>query len=150
MVTGATGLVGSQVVRQLLASDVEVAALVRPGSDRRRLASITDKVQILEADLADRAAVAAQLALSRPEACANGNPAPDADCSGEPVTIAALMQTLGDLLGRPKLIRDHAYNRTIFTARKLVKSLSWVHTSPPCVSAVAAIQVSWTRGFRPA
>jgi nucleoside-diphosphate-sugar epimerase len=26
-------------------------------------------------------------------------------CSGEPVTIAALMQTLGELLGRPELIR---------------------------------------------
>lgn len=34
------------------------------------------------------------------------------------------------------------YKRTIFTALKAVKSLSWVQTSPPCVSAVAAIHVS--------
>jgi nucleoside-diphosphate-sugar epimerase len=69
LVTGATGFVGSQVVRHLLTEDVEVAALVRPGSDRRRLAGITDKIQILEADLTDSAAVAAQLATCRPEAC---------------------------------------------------------------------------------
>lgn len=30
-------------------------------------------------------------------------------CSGEPVTIAALMQTLGELLGRPELIRLGAF-----------------------------------------
>ena len=30
-------------------------------------------------------------------------------CSGEPVTMAALMQTLGDLLGRPELIRLGAF-----------------------------------------
>jgi nucleoside-diphosphate-sugar epimerase len=30
-------------------------------------------------------------------------------CSGEPVTIAGLMQTLGELLGRPELIRLGAY-----------------------------------------
>ncbi len=30
-------------------------------------------------------------------------------CSGEPVTIAALLQTLGELLGRPELIRLGAY-----------------------------------------
>jgi nucleoside-diphosphate-sugar epimerase len=56
-------------VRQLLASDVEVAALVRPGSDRRRLEGVTGKIRILEADLADSAAVATQLRLCRPEAC---------------------------------------------------------------------------------
>jgi nucleoside-diphosphate-sugar epimerase len=69
LVTGATGFVGSQVVRQLLASDVDVAALVRPGSERRRLAGVSDQIRILEADLKDSAAVAAQLARCRPEAC---------------------------------------------------------------------------------
>jgi nucleoside-diphosphate-sugar epimerase len=68
LVTGATGFVGSQVVRQLIASD-DVAALVRPGGDRRRLEGITDKIQILEADLGDTAAVAAQLSRCRPSAC---------------------------------------------------------------------------------
>jgi nucleoside-diphosphate-sugar epimerase len=69
LVTGANGFVGSQVVRQLLASDIEVAALVRPGSDRRRLEGITDQIQLLEADLQDSETVAKQLARCRPEAC---------------------------------------------------------------------------------
>lgn len=69
LVTGATGFVGSQVVRQLLALEVDVAALVRPGSDRRRLAGVDDRIQILEADLNDSASVAAQLTRCRPEAC---------------------------------------------------------------------------------
>lgn len=69
LVTGATGFVGSQVVRQLIASDVEVAALVRPGGNRRRLEGITDKIQLLEADLEDSESVATQLARCRPDAC---------------------------------------------------------------------------------
>jgi nucleoside-diphosphate-sugar epimerase len=69
LVTGATGFVGSQVVRQLLASDVEVAALVRPGSDRRRLEGINGGIRLLEADLQDSEAVAKCLARSRPAAC---------------------------------------------------------------------------------
>jgi UDP-glucuronate decarboxylase len=69
LVTGATGFVGSQVVRQLLASDVEVAALVRPGSDRRRLEGVNGGIRLLEADLQDSEAVAKCLARSRPAAC---------------------------------------------------------------------------------
>ena len=69
LVTGAGGFVGSQVVRQLVASNVEVAAMVRPGSGHPRLSGLEDTVRILEADLSDSESVARALAISKPEAC---------------------------------------------------------------------------------
>jgi nucleoside-diphosphate-sugar epimerase len=69
LVTGATGFVGSQVVRQLVESGDDVAVLVKPGASRHRLDGLTQKVQNLEADLADTEAVRAQLARCRPQAC---------------------------------------------------------------------------------
>jgi nucleoside-diphosphate-sugar epimerase len=69
LVTGAAGFVGSQVVRRLVASNTDVAALVRPGSPRPRLSGIEARIRVLEADLADTEAVAAQLAACRPDAC---------------------------------------------------------------------------------
>jgi nucleoside-diphosphate-sugar epimerase len=69
LVTGGAGFVGSQVVRCLVDSGVEVAALLRPGTQRRRLAGVSRKVRLLEADLADTTTIATQLASLRPEAC---------------------------------------------------------------------------------
>lgn len=51
VVTGATGLVGSAVVRCLTASGQAVRVLVRPGSDRRLLRDLP--VEIAEGDLED-------------------------------------------------------------------------------------------------
>ncbi len=69
LVTGAGGFVGSQVVRRLIASDVEVAAMVRPGSRPARLEGLQGTIQVLEADLEDPSAVAEQLARCKPDAC---------------------------------------------------------------------------------
>jgi nucleoside-diphosphate-sugar epimerase len=69
LVTGATGFVGSQVVRQLVDSGADVAALVRPGHARPRLRGLEGKVQLLEADLADTGAIATLLAGCRPDSC---------------------------------------------------------------------------------
>ncbi len=49
LVTGATGFVGSAVVRRLLAAGETVRVLVRPGSDRRNLGG--QNVEIAEGDL---------------------------------------------------------------------------------------------------
>ena len=52
LITGASGFVGSAVLRQLIAAGHTVRALVRPNSDRRNLAELP--VEIVTGDLTDR------------------------------------------------------------------------------------------------
>lgn len=56
LITGATGFIGSAVARRLLAAGADVAALVRPGSDRRNLEGLA--VRTVEGDLLDPASLA--------------------------------------------------------------------------------------------
>ncbi len=58
-VTGASGFVGSAVLRRLLKAGLEVRALVRPKSDRRNLAGLP--VQTVEGELLDRKSLAPAL-----------------------------------------------------------------------------------------
>jgi dihydroflavonol-4-reductase len=51
LITGASGFVGSAVLRQLIAAGHTVRALVRPNSDRRNLAGLS--VEIVTGDLTD-------------------------------------------------------------------------------------------------
>lgn len=51
-VTGATGFIGGQLTRELLADGCKVRVLARPGSDRRNLVGLD--VEIWEGDLLDR------------------------------------------------------------------------------------------------
>jgi len=55
LVTGASGFVGSAVMRELLAAGHEVRVLVRPQSDRRNLEGLS--VEIVEGNLRDRASL---------------------------------------------------------------------------------------------
>jgi len=55
LITGATGFVGSAVIRQLLHAGHTVRALVRPNSDRRNLPGLP--VEIVTGDLNDRASL---------------------------------------------------------------------------------------------
>ena len=48
LLTGATGFIGSRVARELLRRGHRVAAAVRPGSDRRRLAGLEDRIELRE------------------------------------------------------------------------------------------------------
>jgi dihydroflavonol-4-reductase len=59
LVTGATGFIGSHIVRELVKSGASVRALARKGSDRRNLAGVD--AEIIEGDLLDRASLASSL-----------------------------------------------------------------------------------------
>jgi dihydroflavonol-4-reductase len=59
LVTGASGFVGSAVVRRLLAAGYEVRALLRPSSDRRNVAGLP--IEIREGSLEDEASLGAAL-----------------------------------------------------------------------------------------
>jgi nucleoside-diphosphate-sugar epimerase len=69
LLTGATGFVGSEVLRQLLAAQHETAILVRKGNDPWRITTMLDHVRRIESnDPAFRDASAA-LADFQPEGC---------------------------------------------------------------------------------
>jgi dihydroflavonol-4-reductase len=51
-ITGATGFVGANVVRALLASGYQVRALIRPNADTRNIAGL--KLELVEGDLSDK------------------------------------------------------------------------------------------------
>jgi dihydroflavonol-4-reductase len=55
LVTGGTGFVGANVVRELLRAGATVRVLARPGSERRALSDLA--VEIAEGDLLDRASL---------------------------------------------------------------------------------------------
>lgn len=60
LVTGGTGFVGANVVRELLAEGATVRVLARPASDRRALAGL--RVEVMEGDLVDPRSVARAVA----------------------------------------------------------------------------------------
>ena len=65
--TGATGFIGANLARRLLADGHEVHLLLRPGHDPWRIAELRGSVREHELELTDRGAVSAALALARPE-----------------------------------------------------------------------------------
>lgn len=70
-VTGATGFVGSFLVRQLLADSRDVAILMRPTSDTWRIANVLDHVHIINGSMEDVAGFAPQLIGFAPDAVAH-------------------------------------------------------------------------------
>src|ERR1700761_294407 len=66
--TGATGFVGSNVLRQLVEQRRAVAVLLRTTSDVRRIADLLPEVKIIHGDLRDIRQIEAQLADFAPQA----------------------------------------------------------------------------------
>ncbi|MFO0809720.1 MAG: NAD-dependent epimerase/dehydratase family protein [Gemmataceae bacterium] len=67
LVTGGTGFIGSHLVRRLVREEACVHVLARPGRPPGRIADLGGRVTLWAADLADRPAVRACVAGSRPQ-----------------------------------------------------------------------------------
>lgn len=67
LVTGASGFIGSHLVRRLAAEQCRVHAIVRPQSSRARLADVGTNLHLLAVDLTDRTAVENCVATVEPE-----------------------------------------------------------------------------------
>ena len=67
VVTGATGFIGANLARRLIADGDEVHLLVRPRHDPWRIADLAGSVRVHEVDLTDTAGVRAALAAARPD-----------------------------------------------------------------------------------
>lgn len=66
--TGGAGFVGARVVRQLLEQGRNVALLLRPTSDTRRLGALVNRCTVVRGDLGQIAALREQLVSFAPEA----------------------------------------------------------------------------------
>ena len=67
LVTGAGGFVGANLLRRLVADGHRVTGVVRPHSDRWRLADLDGDVELVEVDLCDQDSVRRVVATVRPE-----------------------------------------------------------------------------------
>ena len=69
LLTGATGFVGSALARILLRDGCEVQAIVRAGSDLKRISDLRSHLRLLQGDLLQLQALEAPLADFKPELC---------------------------------------------------------------------------------
>jgi nucleoside-diphosphate-sugar epimerase len=84
LVTGAGGFIGANLVRALLAESASVAAVVRPGGDRSRLAEIEDVLETMAVDVRVPGALDDAVGRACPDfavhlAFAGGHPATSAE-----------------------------------------------------------------------
>lgn len=67
LLTGATGFIGSHLLRLLARAGCEVAAVIRPGADTRRIADLDGRYRPVRAGMEDAAAIAADLDGWKPD-----------------------------------------------------------------------------------
>ena len=67
LVTGATGMMGSHLVRRLLRDGAEVLVFARPGSNTIRLNDVIDACKIVNGDLSDPISIAEAVGAAKPD-----------------------------------------------------------------------------------
>lgn len=109
LVTGASGFIGANLTRALIAGDAEVHALARPRVEAFGTPEIPRGIRVHRADLVDRAAVSEALAVARPSvvfhlAASRGHPDTNAErCAAVSDTVLGTANLLEELLAcRPE------------------------------------------------
>jgi UDP-glucuronate decarboxylase len=69
LITGAAGFIGSHVTRLLVDEGCQVYGVVRPGTDRRRIARLLPSIEVIGLDLSDADTLSAAVAKLRPDLC---------------------------------------------------------------------------------
>jgi len=69
LLTGATGFIGSQLLRVLVDEGCDVSGVVRPGGDARRIEPWRSRIAVIEADLREAERLAAHVERLRPDLC---------------------------------------------------------------------------------
>jgi nucleoside-diphosphate-sugar epimerase len=69
LITGATGFIGSHVVRALLLEGHEIVAISRPISDRRRIRDVEHALRIVDGDVNDGETARRIAEATKPEIC---------------------------------------------------------------------------------
>ena len=101
LLTGAAGFLGSRAAKHLLEGGHEVHALVRAGSDRRRLETLAPGVRVVTGDLLEVEAARTIVEGARPEACVHlawyAVPGKYLDASENLDHLAATLRLFGSL-----------------------------------------------------
>lgn len=106
LVTGATGFIGANLTRALLAVGADVHAVVRRGSNKRRIAEIEPRLSLHEADLTNRDAVRQAVDAARPDvvfhlAKHRGNPVRMDTLAALRTNTEGVLNLLEAVAGRP-------------------------------------------------
>ncbi len=101
LLTGAAGFIGSHVARLLVNEGHDVTAVVRPGSNRWRLADVETRLDLIEADLADLRSIGRRVRDWHPDICLHlawkgwsGKAEADANLSSLAVSLELLRMLL--------------------------------------------------------
>lgn len=115
LVTGASGHVGGEIVRQAAARDMDVIAVHRGNAPPPWAAGLSPRVQWLACELADASAVSACAAAHGIDACIHAA-AVSNEAFARPAPLAAIASNVGATASLLEAARMHAWRRFVLVS----------------------------------